>query len=63
MRPTFAPTAVICQPFKNAVKTALALTISEINRFLNFTILQGLKHNTLRVFYVLRTLKPVEHIN
>ena len=31
---------VVFHLFKNAVKTALALTVSEINRFLVFTILQ-----------------------
>ena len=31
---------VVFQLFKNAVKTVLALTVSEINRFLVFTILQ-----------------------
>ena len=33
---------VVFQLLKNAVKTALALTVSEINRFLVFTTLRNL---------------------
>ena len=38
--PDYLSMFVIFRLFKNAVKTALALTVSEINRFLVFTILQ-----------------------
>ena len=36
---------VVFQLLKNAVKTALALTVSEINRFLAFTTLRNLRQS------------------